>query len=477
MANYKIICTGISSDGQPIGKFADGLFPCHYCVLSDPERPYASQVVEKGQQWVHGHCPLQDFMNLAPHGRLVLFQNCFKAVTPEFINVIDREGFWRLPYSPRPGEHRNVTEGVATLMAYLDGRFTCFGFGAEENRGDIFMSGSLSQTELFDLERGHFPPTLAMYGSPGPGVCGRPAERRMVSHPPLAGPYDAYQSRGPGSSRQLGAPPRLVGAPPPHAPQRNPRRSNAPRRFYSSRSEAIAGSDSDSDSDSTAVASPIRRTKPRTKAAKGKPKAKPKSRQRSPSEDEDEDDDLSPSEEEDEPPRRPQKGQATKVKSKPKPSRRQRSPSEEEDDSDELFLSEDEDEPPRRAPRGKAAKEKPKTKPRRRQRSPSEVSDREDELGLGDDDDDDPPACPARSSAQQGRRRGRSPSDDEDVTRARQPAARVPAGRDRRRGRSPEDDGDDGDDGDDELPAMDPEEKMKLDALKVENGYGKGKKG
>lgn len=179
MADNQMVCTGISPEGQPIGKFA-GLFPCPYCIQIMPENLHTTQVLAKAERWLRIAlgCSVQTYMNLTLHERLPIFQRYSEAVTPELINVIHADAFWRLPYAPGPGEHRYITEGVAILMAVLDGRFKWVAFGAEQNRGDIFMSGPLSQMERFDLEIGRFPSTLALYGRPGPGVCGRPAERR-----------------------------------------------------------------------------------------------------------------------------------------------------------------------------------------------------------------------------------------------------------------------------------------------------------
>lgn len=218
----------------------------------------------------------------------------------------------------------------------------------------------------------------------------------MIPHRLPADPFDeygssypAYLSRRPESSRQLGTPAGLFGAPPPRLQQQYPRtqqqkRSHDPQRHFALYSESNSGSEFESDGTVTADSS---RRAPRGRAG-----------QRSPSEDDD-------------------------------------------DDDDELYISEEEHEPPSRAPRGQATKGKSKPKASRRQRSPSEVFGDHDELSI---DDDEPPARrpAARSPVRQGRCRGRSPSDDEE---------------------------------EEELPAMDPEEKKRLEALKAENGYGKGR--
>ncbi|KAL8935917.1 MAG: hypothetical protein Q9211_004443 [Gyalolechia sp. 1 TL-2023] len=444
MAGVPMICTGFSPQVQPVGEFAEGLFPCLYCIQPTSEDEYVSQVLEKGLQWLSANYPIQGYRVLPPDERLMIFRRWCVVVTPELINVIHGVAFWRLPYSAGSGQSRYITEGVSILMVDLCERFKIAAIGAEQNRGDIFMSSPLSPLEYDDLERGRFPFSLAVYGRPGPGVCGRPAERRKTSnHHPPADPFDrygsyysAYPSRGPGSSPQLEAPPRSLGVLPPRhqqqysRPQQQRQRIRAPPRHFAPRSDSSSGSDSASNTVTDSSRRPSRGT-----VAKGKSQTKPKRRQRPPLGDDDDDDNPFVRGQANESIRGARRVHARKGNPQANPKALHRPPSDDDDDEDEdLFLGED-------ATRGTAARGKPKGKPSPRRRSPSEVfGEADEELEL--DADDGPPArrSAAQRPATQARRRGRSPSDD-----------------------------------DEELPAMDAEEKQRLETLKAENGYGKGR--
>ena len=105
---------------------------------------------------------------------------------PELFNVVGRKGTWRIP---RGGN--SSTEACATAFTLLEPRFWPIGEGNGEHYGDLIMEGPLFDYEINDIRHGRFPPSLALFGRPAPGICGRPpahgpAHGGMVRHPPGA---------------------------------------------------------------------------------------------------------------------------------------------------------------------------------------------------------------------------------------------------------------------------------------------------
>ncbi|KAI4181344.1 MAG: hypothetical protein L6R41_006677 [Letrouitia leprolyta] len=444
MAAISMRTIGFSPQGKPYAQFVGGLFRCPYIIQPSRNVNLLAQIFERGHQWGSAVYPGSTILDIPPDERLDLFRRYREVVTPELINAVPGYAIWRVPFFPGAGRDRYVTDGMVFLLFDLFVGFKFVAIGAEQDRGDIFLSSPLTSSQSLGLENNLFPDSLTEYGIPGPGVCGRPPDARIISGPAVTGPLEGYdpsfaapQSHGPRLYPQLEAPTRPLGPPPRPVQQQHPRtqRQQAirgpPRKFAS---DTVSGSESGSGSD-TATEAP--RKQPKGKATRKTSKAKPKTRQRS----------LSDSDEDDQPKRAP-KGQAANTKSKAISSRRQRSPSDNDEDyNDDPYFSGREDERSHGATKLKATKDKPKSKASKRQRSPAygDYDGKDGELELSDDGDSkfDDYGSPTRKhagkgSAKQSRRRGRSPSDDED-----------------------------------ELPAIDEEEKKMLEALKAENGYGK----
>lgn len=383
MEHTNMFITGYSPQGQPYAQLPEGLFPCPYLIQPRKQTGILGQIMEKGSQWVRDMFSGRRYCDISFDERLDLFQHYRPFVTPNLINVIPGKAIWRLPYYPASGRSEYLTEGMAFLTFDLFMNFQFLAVGAEQNRGDIFLTNRIKPHEQHSLESNRYPDSLSLFGVPGPGVCGRPLDPQMMSTS-LVNPYNDFgssrvpvPSHGPRTFLQLEGPP-------PRSHQQYPRTQQGirgPRRKFASDTESSSESGSGSD---TATEAP-RKQQPKGKGKNGKAKSKPKTRHHSPSgSDEDEEDQ----------PRRAPRGHGTKAK----PSRHHRSFSDDEDSygDEQYFSGEDDERPARKAAAGRGARG--------------------------------------------GRRRGRSPSDEEE-----------------------------------ELPAIDEEEKKRLEALKAQNGYGKGR--
>lgn len=506
----------------PRGSHAHALLPgtCHVHLFTS-EEDYA-EVFRKGTECLDAINPLPGgyIMDLLEKWRL--YARLIKKYTmPEFINIVDGEGIWRVPYYPRTGGSRAkyMTEAVATLMCDVsDARYKTSGLGAREFAGDIFAKGPLRDEEYQKIVHGQFPSTMTHLGGPGAGVCEAP-ERVLVIESTSVRPPRAPRGRDldyNDNSVDFGAPPpRRTGPPPqrvrpgqygpPHqggrpaqygplrypgppgqrGPSRQPLRPGyphqPPRKYITSASASDSTPDSsaDSSSESHEEEEPSRKVPkgkaPKGKAPKGKPKGKPSRRQRSPSVESHaaETGDLALSEGE-------PRGQRNRENPIRKPTRRR-------------VRFEDEDEasairpprrpaargPPRRGPLpeievrdfaptdGKPQAKLPKTlaAPKTTRR-----------IGRCNDEDDGPtPPSGRRTAAAGPPRRGSPPKtrgeDSLDTDRPSLIPERVDARRQerRRQGRELSED--------EEPPELDPAEKTRLEALKAANGFGKGMAG
>ena len=353
--------------------------------------------------------------------KVEIYNSMTEKAMPELVNVVGEGGLWRVPCIYWEDNWRACpTEVVADFMGEIEGRWQCFALGVEYNQGDVFTFGKLTPEEIHDISYGHFPPSLSLYGIPGPGICEGPAQPQMMSphHPArsraIASPYDdfddGYAPHGPSRSVSLRQPAKqhhplalpTSGAPSRSRSLREPAepRSSGPQRprhqvVQTQRPRKYISGPSDSSSDPDEVDSPYAAAKGKSKKTRGKPIPKPKPRQRSPSEDEEEED-------------------------------------------EELVFDDDDDEPPTHL----TPRPPPYNKPARHR-------------GRSDDEDE---AFRPRLS---GRLAQASAGGRGSEATARRPGL---CGR-RNRGRSPEEE-------EEELPDMDPAEKERLEELKRENGYG-----
>ncbi|KAI4207042.1 MAG: hypothetical protein LQ346_000760 [Caloplaca aetnensis] len=226
-------------------------------------------------------------------------------VMPELINVVDREGIWRVPYCAEGrGAKTCITEAIASLLTEVSaGRYRLYGIGDFRSEGDLFLKGPLLEFEYETLVHGQFPPNMRRFGRPGPGLCEAP-EQALVFQSPSVHQPGAPRGSGQGYDGHgidYNAPPPFQNQPPPNhfgaSPQlggsRQPRGSRrgggqfvhgprAPPKF----AMPVTGSGSESDNSSTQDSdSPPPSPKAKAKKKKGKAEKKPARRQRSPSED------------------------------------------------------------------------------------------------------------------------------------------------------------------------------------------------
>lgn len=276
------------------------------------EEQYEERVRRRGFSWLALH--YQNRAGASLEGKKGIYKIMIKNAMPELISVIDGEGLWRVPYFDRQDKWGTaLTEAVSLMMDDLEGRWKCFAAGTDQNKGDVFVVGPLTQQEQAQVSHGQFPPSLAMYGRLGPGVCGPPNQALVIepghtrsqrsSRAPSRRHYDDYgvdyiPSRPPravadpygdyGANYVSHSPyrTRLSRQPRPPLPEPTDFRHQRPRKYFAPPSDL--GSESASDEEEE---HPPRRA-PRGKAAKGKPKGKPSRRRRSPSIDFEDDDEL-----------------------------------------------------------------------------------------------------------------------------------------------------------------------------------------
>ncbi|KAL8727853.1 MAG: hypothetical protein Q9181_005559 [Wetmoreana brouardii] len=228
---------------------------------------------------------------------------------PRVRQVADSCGYWRVPYTN--GDH--ATEGIAMMMDVMEERWGIFSLGDDQNHGDIFLKGRLTDAEHFDLLQGIFPNTLADMGKPGPGICGHPpASQHAVkpARPPQASSRQAPQSM---QSNYIAAPPQshpLLYPPMGHtmdyAPRRAPpiqdlshsqgtarpqlprqhrqpvQQAHRPNHYQGRRAASSSDSSTSADSDSASSSAEGRSSKrgPKKTNPKGRSKGKPKQRAR-----------------------------------------------------------------------------------------------------------------------------------------------------------------------------------------------------
>ncbi|KAL9618891.1 MAG: hypothetical protein Q9204_008351 [Flavoplaca sp. TL-2023a] len=422
--------------------------------------------------------------------------------TPEFSNIDPEEkvGFWRIP-AVNMGV-RTTPAGMALLLSIIDfkvcgrvWRYLAEGVGPD--RGDIYLSGRLSQPEM-DAFLGRaikFPDTLWLLGIPAP-IMGLPQRRIMTPDDMLRRPMvDSIRADSYAMPTSLG------GLPPP--PGRSGRRGiNGPpdggmtrymdqsmgrdmdlgfpathrrlahRQPMSVTANIIVSSPSEDTTDSDASESESDTQKRGTK--KKNPKSKPQGKSQSKGQKKAQrrkqsstESSESESESEDEPRRKPKK---TVKKAKPKPieGRRRRSPSD-----DKAAYSADE-----RRKKGKAKTPVRNNKPEGKDREPSrrkalEAPERPGRRTRGRSPSDDEGQTPSKGNKgdpSEGRSRAEGPGKkvselkDQGASSGKAGKAQEGPSEGKHRGRiPPESVG---------PPRLDPAEQAKLDALKAQNGYG-----
>ncbi|KAL8885880.1 MAG: hypothetical protein Q9215_006332 [Flavoplaca cf. flavocitrina] len=465
---------------------------------------HAQDILDAGYHWLRvAMAEYRDPQDMSEGELMQIYHAGSATTTPEFSNIDPEEkvGFWRIP-AVNMGV-RTTPAGMALLLSIIDfkvrGRvWTCLAEGVGPHRGDICLSGRLSQPEM-DAFLGRpikFPVSLWMLGIPAP-IMGLPQRQIMTPDDmltrPMVDPIRADSCAMPTSLGGLPPPPgrsgrRGINGPPNSGMTRYMDQSmgrdidlgfpathrrlahRQPMAITANVIESSSSEDTSTDSDASESESDAQKKGKKKKNPKSKPKDKSESkgnkkaqrRKQSSTESSE-----SESESGDEPRRKPKK---TVKKAKPKPieGRRRRSPSD-----DEAAYSADE-----KRKKGKAKAPVRKSKPEGDERGPSRHKALE------------APERPGR------RTRGRSPSDDEGQTpskgnkgdpsegrsRVEGPGKKVSEPKTQRassgkagkalekpsegkhRGRiPPESVG---------PPRLDAAEQAKLDALKAQNGYG-----
>ncbi|KAI4099897.1 MAG: hypothetical protein L6R37_005771 [Teloschistes peruensis] len=360
-------------------------------------------------------------------------------ITPEFFNVVDGQGCWRVPALGMNGG----AEAMVCVIMNLQPRWGIVGRGLGRHEADLILRGPVTEVELYDIVNGRFPPTLAELGKPAPGVCGRPGQWMMDSRPEPRLPrapsiQTPVYDTGPPRALTLNRPPpprqsrtmTLRSPPPPQATR--PRR---PARLMRSPSPSSSSSSSSSDSSSDDSSEeekkkPKKATKKNKEVvdqqSKGKAKVPVKRRPAAPREEEDDEEAAYSAAEK-------------RSKQRPKPSRVRR---------DEAVT-----EPQPRTVRAGPSKQAPAPPPGRPHPRRIERSDDEEE-------DTAPPRRPARRIAAdpppkaQGRPRGRpdgEEGEEEDAAPRNLPPSRT---RGRPRVRSGDEEGGDGEGGEGPTPHL-----------------------
>ncbi|KAL9579643.1 MAG: hypothetical protein Q9212_004986, partial [Teloschistes hypoglaucus] len=296
----------------------DTMFP-NYCTFSLLSPELIHGILTRGHldmyimsQGAYRSMPQQEKLNFYMH---TLSQS--PQTTPEFFNVANGQGVWRVPATINPDATKVPSAAMVRRILDLQPRWTIFGVGSGRFKFDMILRGPLTEIELHDVRNGRFPPTLAELGIPAPGVCGgtsimpgRPRQLMMDPEPTpprprtqrTQGPVYDTPRRALNLSRSPTRQPRpQTFSPPPQPTRTRPRRPPPTLMRLPSPSSSSSSSSSDSsDDDSSEEEKPkkVKKTsKKKNKAVdkKGKAKAKAPAKRRPARDDDDDDEVIAPS--------------------------------------------------------------------------------------------------------------------------------------------------------------------------------------
>ncbi|MCJ1224719.1 hypothetical protein MMC12_001364 [Toensbergia leucococca] len=128
----------------------------------------------------------------------LLFRNTNSVLVHEELG----RGIWRIS-EVKGARPRGWVPYVAWAMTQVDDRWRVSAVGQGQKRGDLFVWGRLTPRELSDLSRGKFPPTLAIFGLPGPRL-GAPSHSSQRQGRPV----DMLTGRGSGRGPMMSSGPR-----------------------------------------------------------------------------------------------------------------------------------------------------------------------------------------------------------------------------------------------------------------------------
>ncbi|KAL8766041.1 MAG: hypothetical protein Q9209_007070 [Squamulea sp. 1 TL-2023] len=406
-----------------------------------------------------------------PSSRALEYHRLTSQVVPELFNIVDGRALWRIARTP---DH--TTEAIAAAISFIQpDRWVLIAVGFQ---GELVMRSAdvLTEMEMFEIAANRLPRTFAKLGKAGPEMCGQPMstarpspgpsmidlyamERNRIGQPPLPkthhyiGQPSLHRDQSsvsqtprplildqrrldmylrPGPSRQPRAVRQRPIIPMEHTSHISVSSSNS---TDSTDAESESGSQSSSGSGSESEA-PRKSTKGKSTKGKSRGKSGVKSKRKSQRDQRR----SSESGSDNDTPRRPTKSVKDKLKGKTKPTAR--------NSTQGRGRSDDEEEPSLRNRRRPAA-----------------------EKDGRDPESEDEGRGRARGKAPKlfGQRPGRSPSGNRTPKPSNKKAGKTPGGRSggKSRGRSPSDD--------EAPPHVDPIEQARLEALKAQNGYGKGK--